>query len=136
MHRLRWVIIVACAAYAAPATAADPYLFDVIKKPAYARALTSLLQGARGLPDWTRNLLSPRGDYVGSTVDYVTVAGTRYELFNACKAHECDTSRFEVMFAPNGAQAWAGVSDGGKPIIWLGAPSPAQQEAMVDALEP
>ena len=99
MRRLHWAIVVACAAYALPAAAADPYLFDVIKKPAYSRALTSLLQSAHGLPGWTRNLLSPRGDYVGSTVDYVTVAGTRYELFNACKAHDCDSSRVAASSA-------------------------------------
>jgi hypothetical protein len=135
MRPLGWAIILASAAYALPATAADPYLFDVVKKPAYARALTSLLQGAR-LPSWTHNLLSPRGDYVGSPVDDVTIAGTRYELFNACKAHECDSSRVEVMFSPNGTQAWAGVYEAGKPITWLGAPSPAQQEAMKGALQP
>jgi hypothetical protein len=136
MRRLRWVILLAAAAYALPAAAADPFLFDVVKKPAYSRSLTSLLQGAGGMPNWTRNLVSPRGDYVGSPVDYVTVGGTRYELFNACKAHECDSSRVEVMFSPNGTQAWAGVYEAGKPITWLGAPSPAQQEAMKGALQP
>jgi hypothetical protein len=136
VRSLRWAIILACAACTLPAAAADPYLFDAIKKPAYARALTSLLQGAPGLPTWTRNLLNPRGDYVGSPVDYVTVGGTKYELFNACKAHECDSSRVEVMFAPNGARAWVGVYEAGKPITWLGAPSPAQQDAMKGALQP
>ena len=136
MRKLRWAIILASTVCALPAAAADPYLFDVIKKPAYARALTSLLQGASGLPGWTRNLVNPRGDYVGSPVHHVTIAGTRYELFNACKAHECDSSRVEVMFAPNGTQAWAGVYEAGKPITWLGAPGSAQQEAMKGALQP
>ena len=136
MRSLRWAIILAAAACGLPAAAADPYLFDVVKKPAYARALTSLLQGAPSLPSWTRNLLSARGDYVGSPVAYVTVGGTRYELFNACKAHECDSSQVEVMFSPNGAQAWAGVYEAGRPITWLGAPSPAQQAAMKGALQP
>lgn len=52
--------------------------------------------------------------------DYETIEGVRYE----------------VMFAPNGAQARAGVYKAGKPITWLGAPSPAQQEAMKGALAP
>jgi hypothetical protein len=136
VRRLRCAIILGSAVFALPAVAADPYLFDVVKKPAYSRSLIALLQGARGLPDWTRNLLSPRGDYVGSPIAYMTVAGTRYELFNACKAHDCDSSRVEVMFSPNGTRAWAGVYEAGKPIVWLGAPSPAQQEAMKGALQP
>ncbi len=136
MRRRGLAIILACAACALPATAAEPYLFDVIKKPAYARALTGLLKGARDLPDWTRRLLNPRGDYVAAPADYVTIEGIRYELFSACKPHACSDSRVEVMFAPNGAQAWAGVSDDGKPITWLGAPGPAQQQAMQGALQP
>jgi Inhibitor of vertebrate lysozyme (Ivy) len=116
MRRLRWAIVLACMAYALPPAAADVYLFDVIKKPAYARSLKGLLRGAKDLPFWTPNLLSTRGDYVGTPVDYVTVGGVKYELFNACKAHQCDDSRVEVMFAPNGAQAWAGVYQAGKPI--------------------
>ena len=136
MRGLRCAIIAASLAGTLPAAAAEPYLFDVIKKPAYARALTSLLQGARGLPEWTRSLTAARGDYVGVPAEYVTIGGTRYELFNACKPHDCADSRVEVMFAPNGAQAWAGVYETGKPIVWLGAPSPAQQKAMERPLQP
>jgi Inhibitor of vertebrate lysozyme (Ivy) len=136
MRRLRWAIILACTTCAMPAAAADVYLFDVIKKPAYARSLKGLLQSTKDLPFWTPNLLSTRGDYVGTPVDYVTVGGVKYELFNACKPHQCDDSRVEVMFAPNGAQAWAGVYQDGKPIIWLGAPSLSQQAAMQGALQP
>jgi hypothetical protein len=136
MRGLRSAIILACTACALPAMAADVYLFDVVKKPAYARSLKSVLQGAKDLPSWTGNLVRTRGDYVGAPVDYVTVEGIKYELFNACKAHACDDNRVEVMFAPNGAQAWAGVYQAGKPITWLGAPSAAQQDAMKGALQP
>ncbi len=136
VRRLCRALILAGAACALPATAADVYLFDAVKKPAYARSLRGLLQGARGLPGWTRNLLSARGNYVGTPAEYVTVEGTQYELFNACKAHECADSRFEVMFSPGGTQAWAGVYESGRPIIWLGAPSPAQQAAIKGPLQP
>jgi hypothetical protein len=69
MRKLRRAVVLACLASAFPAAAADPYLFDVIKQPACARALTGLLQGARGLPEWTRNLVRTRASYVGTPVD-------------------------------------------------------------------
>src|SRR5262249_37668082 len=101
----------------------------------YARALTVLLKDARGLPQWTRNLTSTRGNYVGTPVEYVSLAGVTYEMFNACKPHECSDSRVEVMFAPNGTQFWAGAYEGDNPIVWLGVPSVAQQEAMKGPLQ-
>jgi hypothetical protein len=88
------------------------------------------------LPEWTRNLVRTRGNYVAAPVAYVSIGGMQYEMFNACKPHECADSRVQVMFAPAGTQAWAGVHEEGKPITWLGAPSLAQQEAMAGALQP
>ena len=121
--------------YPPQAAPTGPYLFDVVKKPAYARALTNLLS-ARGLRSWTRALVRTRRNYVGTPIQLVSLGGTAYELFTACKPHECADSRAAVLFAPNGAEAWAGVYEAGKPIIWLGAPKLGQQEAMEGALRP
>jgi hypothetical protein len=136
LRKLRWAIVLVCAAWTLPATADMIYLADVIKLPAYASALTKLLRSARGLPEWTRELARPRGDYVGVPLELATIGATTYELFNACKPHECADSRVEVMFAPDGARAWAGVYEDGKPITWLGAPNLAQKKAMEGALQP
>jgi hypothetical protein len=118
------------------AAAADTYLGDAIKTPSYSRALTNLLKGSGKLPNWTRQVLSTRGDYVGSTVDYVSVEGTRYELYNACKAYDCGDNALEVMFAPNGVRAWGALKVNGGSISYLGAPSPAQQSVLKGALQP
>jgi hypothetical protein len=136
MRSLGRVVILACIACASPAQAADVYLFDAMKKPAYARALASLLEGRQSLPSWTQNLLSPRGDYVGTPAEYGSIEGDPFEVFSACKAHECDTNRAVVMFFANGTRAWAGVYVAGKPIIWLGAPDPSRQAAMTRRLQP
>lgn len=138
MRRVGWAIILLGIAYALPAMAAGVYLYDLIKKPTYARSLKALLKDAKepDFPFWLPNLLSTRGDYVSGPVDYVTVEGVTYGMINACKPHQCDDSRIEVMFAPNGTQAWGGVYQFGKPITWLGTPSAAQQEAMTPPLQP
>jgi hypothetical protein len=134
MRQLCWALIFQCAACSI-AIAADTYLFDVIKNPSYARALTSLLESSRNLPAWTREVLKTKGDYVGSPVVYSTVEGTRYELFFTCKAHDCADNQLQVMFSPNGAQAWGALKEDGKSIAYLGAPSPAQQAALKSAME-
>ena len=64
MRQLRWVTVTMCLA-CSPAAAA-PYLFDVIKKPSYARALKSLLDHAANLPDWIKETRKTKGDYVAS----------------------------------------------------------------------
>ena len=113
----------------------DIYLTDAIKNSAYARSLSNLLKGSRDLPSWTKQTLKVSGDYVGDPMVSSTVDGIRYELFTACKPHDCSDSLLEVMFTPNGAQAWAAFAETGKPILFLGAPSAAQQSALKAALQ-
>lgn len=66
-RRLGWILVimavVTMCVVGSPAIAAT--LFAAMKKPAYARALTSLLDGSTNLPGWTRGLLKPNGAYVG-----------------------------------------------------------------------
>src|ERR1700749_1747429 len=98
MRRLRWAFIFLCAACSIAAAANDIYLADVIKKPAYAKALTALLKSSGELPSWTTEVLKTRGDYVGPPVSSAPGAGTRYEMFGTCKTHDCGDNRLEVMF--------------------------------------
>jgi hypothetical protein len=135
MRKIALAFIAVCAAYAGVLAASDTYLTDAIKSPSYIRALTKLLGDSAGLPNWTQQLLKTSGDYVGTPAAFATVAGAKYELFHACKAHDCTGNELEVMFAPNGAQAWGALIDNGKPLSYLGAPSPAQQSALKTALQ-
>jgi hypothetical protein len=125
------VMYVACS----PVAAADPYLFDVIKKPAYARALTSLLDHAGNLPSWIRETRKTKGNYVGSPGGPVTINGSTYELFHACKPHDCTDNQLAILFTPNGIQAWGALLEYGKPISYLGAPSDTQQAALKAELQ-
>jgi len=129
-------LVVIGATFSAAAVAADVYLADAIKSSAYAQSLAELLKSAGSLPDWTNELRKPRGNYVGTPVVHVTIAGTHYELFNACKAHDCGDNRIEVMFAPKGTKAWGAILVDGKNVTFLGAPSPAQQSALKSAMQP
>jgi hypothetical protein len=84
---------------------------------------------------WTQQILKPTGDFVGVPRTFSTAGSTNDELFNTCKPHACSDNQLVIMFAPNGAQAWAAYAETGKPIVFLGAPSAAQQSALKAALQ-
>lgn len=112
----------------------DLYLFNVIKKPAYARSLKTLFDHAGNLPSWAREALKPKGYITGSFRTYATIDGTSYEAFTECEPHNCNVNRMVLMFAPDGTQAWGVLSQEGA-ISYIGAPSKAQQMALKETLD-
>ncbi|MGY8666465.1 Ivy family c-type lysozyme inhibitor [Bradyrhizobium sp. UFLA05-109] len=138
-RQLRWIVVttalVTTCVVCAPAMAIDTYLFDVIKKPAYAQALTSLLDHAGKLPSWTREVLKRKGSYTGGSATPAVISGITYEMFTVCTMeYSCTDTNLAVMFAPNGTQAWGVLVQEGA-MSYLGAPSDAQLQAMRGALE-
>ena len=104
-RQFRWGLVmtyVVCS----PVIAAEPRLYDIIKKPAYVQALRSLLDHAGNLPSWTRELVKPKGAHVDALATHATIDGTTYDVFFSCQPLNCDTAALAVMFAPNGTQAW------------------------------
>src|SRR5689334_16805464 len=93
-RKFRWagviMALVTLCVVCSPAMAADPYLSDVIKKPNYARTLRSLLGRAGNLPNWTGEILKPKGSYVGGTLTYASVGGINYEVFFNCEPQNCN----------------------------------------------
>ncbi len=135
MRQTFWALIFAVAASTIAAAANQVYLTDAIKNPSYLRSLTGLLKNAGSLPIWTRQVLKTSGNYVGTPMAYSTVNGIRYEMFYACKAHDCADNAMELMFAPNGAKVWGAIVIDGKSVTYLGAPDAAQQAALKEALQ-
>lgn len=135
MRQLYCALVLTCAVCSNAAAANQAYLTDAIKNPAYLRSLTSLLKNAGKLPSWTRQVLKTSGNYVGTPVAYSTVDGIRYELFYACKPHDCDNNGMELMFAPHGAKVWAAMVQDGKSVTYLGTPNAAQQAALKEAFQ-
>ncbi len=128
--RSRWsvmvTVLVTMWAVCPPAMAIG-YLSGVLQKPAYVQSLTTLLANA---PSWTREILKKNGPYVSSVRATKDIDGTTYELFNMCvHVAKCIDTPIVLMFAPNGTQAWAGLSEKGV-VSYVGAPSEAQQAVL------
>lgn len=120
-----------------PPKVTTPYLFDVLKKPAYARASKNLVEHTVKLTDWARDVLANNHVAYNSTAaELVEIHGVKYEVFTVCaKEFSCNTTHMAVMFAPNGTQAWGVLVHEGS-MSYLGAATDAQLAAMREALDP
>jgi Inhibitor of vertebrate lysozyme (Ivy) len=132
-RQLRWVLVIAAltmSVVCSPAMAVqpwmlEPWLSDVVKKPAYARALKKLFNQTPNLPSWTREALNPKSAMIGTPLLHVNIDGVAYEMFKGCMPYNGDVSELVLLFAPNGTQAWGALVDKG-PVSYLGAPSDEQ----------
>jgi hypothetical protein len=105
----------------------DPYLFDMLKEPAYLAAWKAMLKGEQ-VPSWVANYAKTfDGPSTPSTT--VMVGGQAYLLGYVCKAHDCGDNQLNVLFAPAGRQAW-GLLVTGEDKKWLGHPDAGIQAAI------
>nr|WP_306666288.1 Ivy family c-type lysozyme inhibitor [Bradyrhizobium campsiandrae] len=113
------------------------YLFDALKKPAYAQASKNLIEQAGQLPDWARDVLARnKVAYTTTDAEPVDIQGVTYEVFTVCAVEfSCADTHLAVLFAPEGAKAWGVVVHEGV-MSYLGAPNDAQAAAMREALDP
>ncbi len=131
--KLRTAVIVCASLASLSAAAAEAYLFDVMKQPAFRKAYVAMLAGARHLPSWLDEITG-KGDYVATPEADVTINGTRYRLFHACKAHDCAGHELEVMFSADAARAFGLLIDGDHPMRWFGQPDAPQKAALQKAI--
>ncbi|WP_298243767.1 Ivy family c-type lysozyme inhibitor [uncultured Bradyrhizobium sp.] len=120
-----------------PPKVTTPYLFDVLKRPAYAQASKNLIEHAGKLPGWARDVLA-RNDvaYSSSSAELVDIHGVKYEVFTVCaKEYNCSRTHLALMFAPSGTQAWGVLVHEGV-MSYLGAATDAQLAVMREALNP
>ncbi len=128
-------LVLAVLILAAPAAYADddgPYLFDLLKQPAYLAAWKAMLKGEQ-VPAWVANY-TKTFDGPSSPSKTVTVGGQAYMLGWVCKAHDCGDNQLHVLFAPQGKQAW-GLLVTGSNQKWLGKPDASIQAAITSNMD-
>lgn len=116
-----------------PAAAEEPYLFDVMKNPAYRQAWIAMMSGGDGAPRWLGQVTG-KGNYVATPGRRAAIGGANYRFFHACEAHNCAGSQFEVMFTADGRRAYGMLLVEGHPPRWYGGPDAAMQAALAKAM--
>jgi len=123
-----------CAASSGAAAAADslPYLFEQMKKPAYADPLKAIVNGNEGLPDWVSGFIRTQ-DGVASPGVAVTIDGHAFERYDVCQPHNCGGNFLYVLYPAGGGQAWALITRDDRVAAILGSPNEAQKGVLINA---
>jgi hypothetical protein len=111
---------------------AGPYLFDLMKQPAYRAAWTAMLAGET-VPAWVEDYAKTLDGPATPSID-IPVGDDAYTLAFTCKAHDCGDNQLYVLFTRSGAKAW-GLLLTGAQRKWLGAPDQAIQDAILSGIE-
>ena len=131
MRKLFAAAVVFGLAISAAAAEELAYLYDVITKPAYKHAITTIVAG-QPLESWVKAVLS--GDEgLGTPGKTVSAGGANYELYDVCQPHNCGGNFFYVLFAPGGGHAWAVLTKDDRIVRFYGAPNATQQRLLSDA---
>ena len=78
-----------------------PYLFDIIKRPAYKKAWLAMFRNERGVPQWLVRVEGP-----STPMEQATMNGVAYQKGFVCKPHDCGDNSFHVIFSADGTKAW------------------------------
>ncbi|HKU99465.1 MAG TPA: Ivy family c-type lysozyme inhibitor [Vineibacter sp.] len=134
MRRL-FVVAMGLSLFMGSAQAAEPYLYELIKQPAYRTSLSALLRPLGERDGYLVEVLKEKGNYLAFPSRQVTVDGRPYRLVTACEPRmDCKESGSAFLFTPAGDRAWALVYRTGMPETYLGAPSEGQKLVLDDAL--
>lgn len=128
---LVWVVIVALGLLGAPAALAQPaqpYLFDLLKRPAFKASWDRLFLRNRNVDRWV-HVFGGGGNGVSGPAEPVAADGRQFLSTDVCKPHDCADNRLYVLFTADGSQAWAALRH--KDFVqWLGAPGPIERDLL------
>src|SRR5437764_5879910 len=133
---MRLTALLAAGLVAGPAArAAEPaFLFDALRLPKYKMSWTRLMKEVDPTPDWLLHFNTFDG--AAGEMKPVTIDGKPAVLSYVCKPEDCIGHKFEVLFDSDGARAFGALGGKDEPPAFFGKPSPAQEEALANALKP
>ncbi len=80
-----------------------------------------MLSTSSTVPKWIARY-TKTGDGPSQPARDLKVDGDTYLLADVCKTHDCDDHKLQVVFAPDGQQAWGRTLENGS-TTWIGFPS-------------
>ena len=126
-------LLVAQGANGQDGAAQAPYLFDLMKQPAYRKAWANMVNGET-VPLWISKF-GVSYNATGAPVEKVSVGGEPYTLAWICEPHNCGDSEAYVLFSPQARQAWALLITEGNRRQWLGDPDATIKNAIESGVQ-
>jgi hypothetical protein len=101
----------------------DPYLFDLMDVPNYKASWDKMISSDNRVDSWLQTF-SQTLDGVASPNKSIKLSdGASYTFGSVCKPHECGSNFLNVLFAPDGSNAW-GYYLSEEEVFFLGNPTP------------
>jgi hypothetical protein len=133
---MRLTVFIAALLVSGAAVAEEPgFLFDALRLPKHHMAWERLVKTVEPTPDWLLHF-ERNFDGAAGEMKAVTIDGKPFKLSYVCKPEDCAGHRFAVLFENDGRVAFGALGGKDEPPAFFGKPSPAQQEALANALKP
>ena len=102
-----------------------PYLFDLLKRPAFRTSFDALFANERNVAEWII-VFQKTGNGVCGPSKRVQAGGSVYLVADVCKPRDCGDNHLQVLFTENGSRATALLrSPQGQ--RWFGTPGPQER---------
>lgn len=108
---------------------AEPYLYDLLKMPAYRKSWNAMFIGEKEVDAWLAKYAKTK-DGPTAPEPPVQLEQVSYSTHMVCKVHDCGANRFFVMFAPDGNNAWGILLRNKKPERIFGHPDEEKKKAL------
>lgn len=83
-----------------------PYLFDLLKRPAFRKSFDALFAGERNVDEWIVAFQKTDNGVCGPS-KRLQADGTVYVVADVCKPRDCGDNHLIVLFNENGSRATA-----------------------------
>ncbi|NTV60656.1 MAG: lysozyme inhibitor [Chlorobiaceae bacterium] len=105
-------------------------MFDLVKKPTYKKAWEGMFRHEKGVPVWLVRVEGP-----ATPVEQVKANGVTYQHTSVCKAHDCASNMFHVIFSADGRKAWGLLLVNETNERFFGAPDARMQVLLRNVLQ-
>jgi|GEM_PF-4514541 hypothetical protein len=132
---IAFVVAVICASVA-HAECPELFIWDVLKRPAYAESYKRIVATETHLPDWLATSSNLARSVTTGAASIKIVGENEYESFSMCKSHECDGSKSLVLFFGQHGEVVKGVLRDNRKLRFFGYPTNDERAALLNELQP
>jgi hypothetical protein len=106
-----------------------PYLFDLLKRPAFKTSFDALFAGERNVDEWIGVFRRTNNGVCGPS-RRLQASGAVYIVADVCKPHDCGDNMLNVVFTENGSRATA-LLRSPRGQRWFGTPGPQERALLL-----